>query len=223
MNAPRLDPKLTTNHNFERVSQEIVDKAKQLSSATLHEAAGKIGALPSQIKPVHPHFRICGPALTVHCPAGDNLWLHRALYESKPGDIMVIYCNDAYEHGYWGEVMSTAAKAQHLGGMIIDGGVRDSALLKEVDFPIFARGLCIRGTTKDFSARGFINYPILMGDVVVKAGDLILGDIDGIVAIPKEKAKEAVEASFKRDIWEAGICKDIENGAKTLDIYGWNY
>lgn len=223
MTNDRIDPELTTVRHIERVAEDVVAAAARLPSSTLHEAAGKIGALPSAIKPVAPSFRISGPAVTVHSPPGDNLWLHRALYVAKPGDVLVVYVSGKYEHGYWGEIMSTAARKQGLGGLVIDGCVRDSELLPTVGFPVFSRGLCIRGTGKDFGARGWINAPVLIGDVTVSAGDLIVGDSDGVVAIPRVNAAAAVDAGRRREAEEQQIIQRIEAGESTLDIYGWNH
>ena len=222
MTNDRIDPELTTVRHIERVTENVIAAAARLPSSTLHEAAGKIGALPSAIKPVAPSFRISGPAVTVHSPPGDNLWLHRALYVARPGDILVVYVGGKFEHGYWGEIMSTAARKQGLGGLVIDGCVRDSELLPTVGFPIFARGLCIRGTGKDFSARGWINAPVLIGDVTVSAGDLIVGDGDGVVSIPRASAASVVDGGRHREVEEQQIIQRIEAGESTLGIYGWN-
>lgn len=207
---------------FTRVSPALVEQASGLSSATMHEAGGKIGVLPPAIKPVHPHFRVCGPAVTVHSPPGDNLWLHYAIYAAQPGDVLVVHTSDRHDHGYWGEVMSTAARARKLGGLVIDGCVRDYQLLDEVGFPVFSRGLCIRGTGKDRGAIGWINAPLMFGNLVVRPGDLIVGDNDGVVAVPADRAEEVIAASRQRDADEAAICKRLDAGATTLDIYGFD-
>jgi 4-hydroxy-4-methyl-2-oxoglutarate aldolase len=208
--------------DFERVAPALVEKAARFGTATLHEAAGKIGALPSAIKPMGQGFRLCGPAFTVHGPGVDNLWLHRAIVAAKPGDVLVAYVSGVYEAGYWGEIMSTGALAAKLGGLVIDGCVRDGDLLPGLGFPVFARGLCMRGTGKDFGAQGWLNAPVMMGDIVVKPGDLIAGDIDGVVAIPRARVAEVVEASRDREEKEAEIMKQLRHGASTLDLYGWN-
>lgn len=205
---------------FDRVAPDLVERARALSAATVHEAGGKIGVMPPQIKPVHPHFRVCGPALTVHSPPGDNLWLHHAICAARPGDVLVVHCNGAFDHGYWGEVMSTAAKARGLGGLVIDGGVRDYLLLGEVGFPVFARGQCIRGTGKDRDAIGWINAPLLFGALVVHPGDLVIGDNDGVVIVPQARAGEVILASERRDADELAICARLMAGETTLDIYG---
>ena len=217
----RFDWEATTRRNPERVADSVAQAARALPTATLHEAGGKIGALPSAIKPVAAGMSFAGSALTVHSPPGDNLWLHRALDISRPGDVLVVHVNGAYEHGYWGEIMATMAIARGLAGLVIDGCVRDGALLAEFGFPVFARGLCIRGTGKDFGATGWINHPVRIGDVTVNAGDLVVGDGDGVVVVPRERAGDVVARSVKREADEAAILQQLKDGASTLDVYGW--
>jgi 4-hydroxy-4-methyl-2-oxoglutarate aldolase len=218
----RIDPALTTRADFQRLPASVVDAAATLPTATLHEAGGKIGALPSAIRPVAPQFRLAGPALTVHSPPGDNLWIHRALAVARPGDVLVVFTSGAYEHGYWGEIMTTMAQARRLGGLVIDGCVRDAVLLAQIGFPVFARGLCIRGTGKDFGATGWIGHPVLMGDVVVQAGDLVVGDADGVVALPRAQAEGVVAAARKREADEAAILERLRAGETSLSVYGWD-
>nr|WP_235579363.1 4-carboxy-4-hydroxy-2-oxoadipate aldolase/oxaloacetate decarboxylase [Pseudorhodoferax sp. Leaf274] len=206
---------------IERVDAATVAAAHALPAATLHEAGGRIGVLPSAIKPVAPAFRICGPAVTVQSPGGDNLWLHRALYVAAPGDVLVVHVSGAHDFGYWGEIMSAAANARQLGGLVIDGCVRDGAVLADFGFPVFARGLCIRGTGKDFGARGWINHPLLFDDLVVQPGDLVVGDTDGVVALPRARAAEIVQLAQAREAKEAGIVQRIQAGERTLEVYNF--
>jgi 4-hydroxy-4-methyl-2-oxoglutarate aldolase len=217
----KVDPALTTRVEFARLPAALVAAAAKLPTATLHEAAKKIGALPSGIKPVAPQFRFAGSALTVHSPGGDNLWLHRALDVAQPGDVMVVFANGAYEHGYWGEIMTTAAQVRGLAGLVIDACVRDGVLLSDIGLPVFSRGLCIQGTGKDFGATGWINYPVSIGQVVVNAGDLVVGDADGVVVIPHARAAEVVAAGEKRELDEADILLRLKAGESTMQIYGW--
>jgi len=158
----------------------------------------------------------------VHSPGGDNLWLHRALEVAQAGDVLVVYTSGVYEHGYWGEIMTTMAKVRGLAGLVIDGCVRDGVLLGEIGFPVFARGLCIQGTGKDFGATGWINHPVRMGQVTVQAGDLVVGDADGVVAIPQARAAEVIAAGQQREAEEAAILKRLEAGETTMKVYGWN-
>jgi 4-hydroxy-4-methyl-2-oxoglutarate aldolase len=222
MNTRGSDPAVTTRRNIERVGRDVIEAAAAFPTATLHETAGKIGALPHAIKPVEKSFRVSGPALTVHSPGGDNLWLHRALYAAEPGDVLVVSVSGAYNHGYWGEIMSTAAKHRGLAGLVIDGCVRDGMLLETIGFPVFARGLCIRGTGKDFDACGWINAPTLFDDVTVMPGDLIVGDADGVMCIPRIHADEVVRTSRAREEAEALAIERLNAGETTLSIFAWD-
>jgi 4-hydroxy-4-methyl-2-oxoglutarate aldolase len=212
----------TVTPDFTRPDRALVEAASRCQPATLHEAAGKIGALPSAIKPMAPGFKLCGPAFTVHGPGNDNLWLHRALVLAQPGDVLVAHVSGAHEAGYWGEIMSTMARERGLGGLLIDACVRDGELLGQIGLPVFARGLCLRGTGKDFGAIGWINAPVLIGDVTIHPGDLIVGDGDGVVALPRALIATAIEGGHRREAQEAEILKRLRAGEATLDIYGWN-
>jgi 4-hydroxy-4-methyl-2-oxoglutarate aldolase len=215
-----FDPATTTRWDHQRVSRELVERAAAIPAATLHESAGRVGALPATLKPVAPSFRIAGPAVTVSCPNGDNLWIHHALCAAQPGDVLVVQPGEGPDFGYWGEVMSTAAQARQLGGLVIDGCVRDAPLLREIGFPVFARGLAIRGTIKDQGAMGWVNAPLLLGAVVIAAGDLIVGDEDGIVALPAKNLGEVLDASVAREAKELAMCEQLRGGALTLDLMG---
>lgn len=218
------DPSLafpTIQHEFNRVDPCLIARARALPSATVHEAGGRVGALPPAIKPVHPAMKLCGPAVTVHSPGGDNLWIHRALYVAQPGDVLVVYASDVHDYGYWGEIMSTAAQVRGLGGLVIASGVRDIDLLESIGFPVFATGLCIRGTGKDHLARGWINHPVLLGDITVHAGDLVLGDRDGVVVIERQRAADVVQAAEQREAKEADVLKRIAAGERTLEVYNF--
>ena len=211
----------TIRAEIDRPDAATMAAARALPSATLHEAGGRIGVLPPAIKPVAPSFRVCGPAVTVHSPGGDNLWLHRAIYVAQPGDVLVVHVSGAYDFGYWGEIMSCAAKTRGLAGLVVDGCVRDGAVLADFGLPVFARGLSIRGTGKDFGARGWINFPTLFDDLTVNAGDLIVGDADGVVAIPRQRAAEVVAAAQQREAKEAATLERIRAGERTLELYNF--
>jgi 4-hydroxy-4-methyl-2-oxoglutarate aldolase len=198
-----------------------VARASRFSTATLHEAAGRIGALPSAIKPIAPPFRVCGPALTVETAPGDNLWIHRAIDAAAPGQVLVVHAMGGFEWGYWGEVMSSAALQRRLGGLVIDGCVRDGEILARLGFPVFARGLCIRGTRKEAAAPGALGRAVQLGDVTVSAGDLVVGDADGVVVIPGPTVGATLDAAAAREATESQVIDRIARGEATLDIYGW--
>lgn len=212
----------TVRVEIERPDEELVARARAFGSATLHEAAGKIGALPAAIKPAVVGFTVCGPAVTVRSPASDNVWFHRAMVVAQPGDVLVVTVGGVYEHGYWGEIMSHAARARKLAGLVLDGCVRDAATLGSVGFPVFARGLAIEGTNKDFSAEGWINHSLPIGKTTVEAGDLIVGDIDGVVAIPRGALAETLDAAQAREEREIEVIRKLEAGITTLELYQWS-
>jgi 4-hydroxy-4-methyl-2-oxoglutarate aldolase len=201
------------------LTAEQIRAAQNHGSATLHEAAGRIGALPSFIKPLVFTARLCGPAFTVHGRGHDNLWIHRAVYAASAGDILVIATGQALEAGYWGEILNEAAMARHLGGLVIEGGVRDSVVLTAQPFPVFSAGLCIVGTGKDFGAKGWLNAAIRIGDTVIQPGDLICGDADGVVSIPKDRVDTVLKASVAREADEAAKIARIRAGERTVDLY----
>ena len=197
----------------------VMKSLSSFSSATLYEALGSKGALPSEIKPLFDHFRICGPALTVNSPPGDNLWLHKAIYESKPGDILVVTVGSFYEAGYWGEIMTRAALQRNIGGLVIDGCVRDGEMIRTLNFPVFARGLCIRSTKKDIHKKGETNTQIQINDVQIESGDIVVGDLDGVMIFPQSRIKEALKKAAEREEKEAEIAELIKEGESTLNIY----
>lgn len=200
------------------LNADLLKRASALSAATLHEAAGRIGALPSSLKPLAAHMRVCGAALPVRCPAGDNLWIHRAIAQARPGDVLVVDAGGD-EFGYWGEIMATAAIVRGIAGLIITGGVRDSLKLIELGLATFSNNICIQGTVKNPAGDGAVGEPVRLGEIIVREGDLVFGDADGVVVVPAARAAEAVSASEKRDAAELDILERIRAGALTLDVY----
>lgn len=203
----------------EVLRDELVYAAKHISTATAHEAAGKTGALPPSIQPLSPALRLCGRALPVLSPPGDNLFLHHAIYAGSPGEILVVDTSGAADFGYWGEVMTLAAQMRGLAGLVITGAVRDSERLIEMGFPVFSTGRCILGTGKDPSGRGQIGAPIRIGDVEVRHRDIVLGDADGVMILPEASAGAIITESKRRDCAEQEIFARLRANATTLEIY----
>lgn len=199
---------------------DLVAAATRFSAATIHEACGQQGALPSMIKPVSPAFRLGGPAFTVRCAPGDNLWLHRGMYQAAPGDVLVVETGGHLEAGYWGEIMTRAALGRKLSGLVLEGGVRDAAVIAGLGLPVFASRVCLRGTSKTAAAGGGLGLPIRIGEVVVRPGDLVVGDLDGVVIVPAENAAAVIVEAQARVEREAAILRALEGGARTLDLLG---
>jgi 4-hydroxy-4-methyl-2-oxoglutarate aldolase len=193
----------------------------RLPAATLHEAMGRAGALPSDIRSLDPSMRLWGPAITVSCAPGQNLAVHEALYVADAGDVLVVDVGGGYEYGYWGEILTVAAQARSLAGLVIDGGVRDGDRIMERGFPVFARRRCVRGTGKAHSS-GTINGPIRIGEVAIEPGDLVVGDGDGVVVVPSAQVDAVLAAGRTREDDEARIMQSLERGQTTLEVYGFN-
>jgi 4-hydroxy-4-methyl-2-oxoglutarate aldolase len=206
----------------DELTPELIAEATKIASSTLHEAAGRIGALPAAIKPVAPGMKVCGPAFPVKGPPLDNLALHLGIDEAKPGDVIVADVGGHYEGGYFGEVMCTSAMGLKLGGLVIDGCVRDGAELAQMGWPVFARGLAMRGTLKDLNGDLYINQRIALGEAIVEPGDLVVGDTDGVVVIPKAIAADVIEAGKAREARERETMEKLKDGATTLvKMRGW--
>jgi len=199
---------------IQRPPQELIEKFKPIAVATVYEASGRKGFVNPKIKPIFRGMKLCGPAFTVQTAPGDNLMLHKALEKAQEGDIIVATVGDEYEYGYWGDLMSVQAKAKKLGGLAIDGCVRDSEEIIEMGFPIFSRGLAIRGTVK--ASLGLINYPINFGGNGINPGDLILGDDDGIVVVKFQDCKEVLAKSKERIQKEEVKAKALMNGVTSV-------
>ncbi len=200
---------------------DLIGNAVSLGAATLHEAAGRVGALPAAIRCLTPGLVMAGRAVTVSGPPADNLWLHRAVYSAGDGDVLVAATGSHYEAGYWGEVLSHAARARRLGGVVIDGCVRDRDRLADIGLPVFGRGFCMRGTSKHGDGDGAINCPLTLGDVVVSPGDFVLGDGDGVLVLPFDRLYEVTELAVARQRHEVEVISALKAGATTLDLYGF--
>ena len=203
------------------ISDDILRAASKISAATMHEAMGKIGFLPSRLKPISPGMKICGRAFPVKGPSGCNLWLHRAIAIAEPDDVLVVDVGDDPDYGYWGDIMGTGAIARGIAGLVINGCVRDQTELTEMMFPVFAVGLSIRGTEKIFEGLGSLGQPITVGQAKINHGDLILGDNDGLVSIPADKVESGIEKSIERENKEEATKKRLREGETTMGIYGW--
>jgi 4-hydroxy-4-methyl-2-oxoglutarate aldolase len=209
---------MITMQTFRRPSREDVASLAAFTPATLHEALGQAGAMPFAIKPIYPGMRVCGPALTVDCTPGDNLAIHVAVERAEPGDVLVVDYKGFLEAGPFGDVLATACLAAGIVGLVIDGCVRDGPTLREMQFPVFARGLNMKGTAKN--AVGAVGVPIVCAGVPVSPGDVVVGDDDGVVVVPREKMAATASAARKRDDMEADMRVRLKAGATTVDLLG---
>lgn len=199
------------------MSDDLRARLAAIDTATIHEAQARLGALDAAIKPAWPAPRTAGRAFTARCHPGDNLAIHRAVAVAEPGDVLVV---DAGGHlaGYWGEVLAVAAQARGIAGLVIDGGCRDVEAVAELGFGMWARGISIAGCVK--ATPGWIGEPIACGGVVVRTGDFIVADGDGVVVVPAELVESTTSAAEARVTKERHMIERLRNGELTLDLFG---
>ncbi|MBU4612823.1 4-carboxy-4-hydroxy-2-oxoadipate aldolase/oxaloacetate decarboxylase [Achromobacter sp. GG226] len=197
-------------------TSEQLQQLRDLGAATVYEAQGAKGALDSGMKPIDPTVRLAGPALTVDARPSDNLILHYAVLQAKPGDVLVVDAKAFMEAGPWGDVLTIQAMKLGIAGLVINGCVRDANLIIDLGFPVFCRGLSIKGTGKN--QPGKVNVPIVMGDVLIHPGDIIVGDRDGLVVVKQDEVEHAISSSLAREEKEASQRQAIEAGTTTVEL-----
>jgi 4-hydroxy-4-methyl-2-oxoglutarate aldolase len=202
-----------------KAGQELLKGFFAQSSATVHEAMARRGAMDMNIKPLSPKMKACGRALTVRCHPGDNLMLIKAVSMAQAGDILVCDMGKMVNEGPFGEVLAVECMSRGLAGLVTTSAVRDGDAIIRLGFPVFSAGLCISGTVK--ATLGTINHPISCGNILVKPGDIVLGDSDGVVVIPLEEAPEILAKSEKRVQDEAVTMQRLRKGESLFDIYGY--
>jgi 4-hydroxy-4-methyl-2-oxoglutarate aldolase len=187
-----------------------------LGAATL----GECGALrfPPRMRPVWPGAGLAAPAYPVACTPGDNLAIHVAVTRAPVGSVLVVDVGDVPDRGYWGEVLTTAAMARGISGLVIDGGVRDVAALERLGFPAFSSRVALRGATK--SARGTAGTTVSVAGVPVGWGDWVVGDVDGVVVVPGAALAEVLRAGRGRTEAEAHYLEALRDGSTTVELLG---
>ena len=195
----------------------LVEKLGAFGTATIHEAAGQIGALPGYLKPISQNMKLCGTVFPLHCLARSNINLHEAIYKASPGDVLVASIEGMPDAGYWGDILTCAAQERGLSGLVIDGCVRDADDIDKLGFPVFAKGLNILGTGKQRG--GSIGCQISIGDIEINLGDVIVGDRDGLVVVPFSRVEEIIAASIEREKKEEDVRSCLKKGDTSLEIY----
>jgi 4-hydroxy-4-methyl-2-oxoglutarate aldolase len=209
-----------SNSRFEHRSSRNGDLTRfaDFDPATLFEAAGQRGMIDPAIRPAWPGARVCGPAATVECPPGDNLMLHVAVANATPGVVLVATVGGYLSAGAWGEILTAAAQARGIAGLVIDGAARDIDAIRQVKFPVFSRGLAIGACTKE--RPGELGHAIQFGGATVKPGDLVLGDADGLVVVEQERLDEVYETAIERRRRETEIIAKLRQGRTTMELLG---
>lgn len=209
---------MTTPHvitRYERPDLALVAELGQYSAAHIHEAQGRLGAVDPGIKPIDRDMTVCGSAYTVVCHPRDNLMLQVAISRAQPGDVLVVSSGDQ-PAGQFGDVLANACQARGIAALVTDGGVRDTREIRELGFPVFSKFVAIQGTVKE--SIGAINHPLVFGGQLVRPGDVIKADCDGVVVVRREDLGFAVDACRRREEAEIGYIARYHAGETPIDI-----
>lgn len=201
---------------IDRASAADVAALSKFGSATIHEAQGRLGAISSRLKPIDRAMSLCGPAFTVQSSPRDNIMLQLAIHYAQAGDVIVVSAGEYAEAGSFGGVLGNACVAKGIAGVVTDAGVRDTAELIALGLPVFSLGISIRGTVKE--TLGQINKEIVLGGEIVRPGDVIRGDADGLVMIRREAAAAVARKSAARDEAELGYIEAYKSGRTIIDV-----
>ncbi|WFE41105.1 RraA family protein [Micromonospora sp. WMMD998] len=195
------------------------DRLGRIDTATLSDAMGRHGAMSHRMRPLDLDSKLVGTAVTAHCPEGDNLMVHKALQLGEPGDVLVVDTGGTYDATVLGRNMSLFAHRVGFVGAVIDGSVRDRSGIMAIPFPVFCVGIVPRSAVKH--SVGSVNVPVTCGGVVVSPGDVIVGDEDGVVVVPRGVAEQVAEAAEARLRMEEQQKQDVQDEDLPLEIlYG---
>jgi 4-hydroxy-4-methyl-2-oxoglutarate aldolase len=200
---------------------DLAEQLLALGAATLGESGGR--PMAPRIRPVWSGARLAAQAFAVRCTPGDNLAVHVAVARAPAGSALAVDVGIERERGYWGEVLTTAAQARGIAGLVIDGCVRDVAALQEHDFPVFSTGVALRGATKELpgtTGAGTTGAATEVGDVPVQTGDWLVGDADGVTVVPSERFDDVMAAGTARAEREQALFDALRAGKTTVELLG---
>ena len=187
-------------------------------TATVHEALGRVGYLGPEFRPAWAGARIGGTAVTALCWPGDNLMIHVAVEQCRPGDVLVVATNSPSTDGLFGELFATALARRGVRGVVLGCGVRDVAELREMGFPAWSRAVSAQGSVK--ATAGAVNVPVVLGGQTIHPGDVIVADDDGVMVVPRADVPRALTASQARIDKEVASRAAFADGELGLDRYG---
>ncbi|MGO9125932.1 MAG: 4-carboxy-4-hydroxy-2-oxoadipate aldolase/oxaloacetate decarboxylase [Terriglobales bacterium] len=211
-----MQPRIIRKIN--RPPADVVNLLGELGVATIHEAQGRSGLMRPYMRPIYPNARVAGPAVTVLCHPGDNLMIHAAVEVCSPGDVLVVATTAESSDGMFGELLAVSCRAHGVAGVVIDAGVRDTADLTAMNFPVWSKAISAQGTVK--ATAGSVNVEMVCAGARIRPGDIIVGDQDGVVVVPLEDATNVAGLAKQRLAKEAGSRERLRAGELGLDMYG---
>ena len=203
---------------IQRAAADVIQTLGEQGVATIHEAQGRTGLLNPYLRPIYPAAKVAGSAVTVSCQPGDNLMIHAAVEICQPGDVLVVTTTSESTDGMFGELLATSCQAHGIRGLIIDAGVRDGADLTAMDFPVWSKAISAQGTVK--ATPGSVNIDVVCAGAIVRPGDVIVGDLDGVVVIQRELAAQVAQLGQRRLEKEANSRAKLKAGEFGVDFYG---
>lgn len=202
--------------SIDRTEAEICAGLAQHGVATIHEAQGRKGLMAPHMRQVWSGARLAGPAVTVSVPPCDNWMIHVAVEQCRPGDVMVVAPTSTSDAGYFGDLLATLFAARGIAGLVIDAGVRDIAILREMGYPVWSRAICAQGTVKE--TLGSVNIPLVCAGQTVHPGDCIVADEDGVVVVARAEAAAVLDLTRQREDREEAIRLRYAKGELGLDM-----
>jgi len=201
-----------------RADLAVLDQLAEFGVATVHEAIGRSGYLGPGLRPIQHGARIGGTAVTALCWPGDNLMIHAAAEQCQAGDVLVVTTTSPCADGMFGELLATSLAARGVRGLVIEAGVRDVAELRAMGFAVWSAAVSAQGTVKETA--GAVNVPVSVGRQIVRPGDAIIADDDGVVCVPRGEVGPALAAARARVAKEEQSRRALADGGLGLDLYG---
>jgi 4-hydroxy-4-methyl-2-oxoglutarate aldolase len=202
---------------IDRAAPEVIARLGIAGVATAHEAAGRIGLIGPRLQARQVGHAIAGSAVTVSCHPGDNLMIHAAVEVCQPGDVLVVTTTSDSTDGMFGDLLATSLTARGVLGLVIDAGVRDIAMLRQMGFPVWSRAVHAQGTVK--ASPGSVNVPVVAAGQIVGPGDVIVADDDGVLVLPIDLVNAVADAAVVRLANEESKRDTLASGILGMDLY----
>ena len=209
------------HHVFRRIQRASPDVIKALGEqgvATVHEAQGRTGLLRPYMRPIYSTARLAASAVTVSCQPGDNMMIHAAIEVCQPGDALVVVATSDSTDGMFGELLATSCMARGVKGLVIEAGVRDVADITKLNFPVWSKAISAQGALK--GAAGSVNVDVVCAGALVRPGDIVIGDLDGVVVVKRETAADVLKLAAARIESEVKKRRQLGAGELGVDVLG---